>query len=387
MKFDDLDLAELRRRRGEKWQDYPPDVLPAWVADMDFPVAEPIARYLAESLRLQDLGYPQNPTPSALPTVFAKRMLERCGHSIDPRRVVVLTDVVQGIYIALETLCEPGAGVILQPPVYPPFFDAVRETRRRIVLNPLVRGPRGYELDLDGLRRACDAGTRVLLLCNPQNPTGRVFTRAELEGLAQVALVRDLVVISDEIQWELVHPGHRHVAFASLGPEVEARTVTFTSATKGYNIAGLRCAVGHFGSAELLRRFKSVPSHVRGGLGSFGLHATAIAWSECQPWLDDVMAYLDGNRRFLADFVRARLPRIGHQMGESLYLAWLDCAALPLGEQAPFDFFLERARVAPSDGRKFGPGGERHVRVNYATSRAILTEILERMERAVAELG
>ena len=386
MKFDDLDLAELRRRRGEKWQDYPPDVLPAWVADMDFPVAEPIARYLAESLRLHDLGYPQNPTPSALPTVFAKRMLERCGFAVDPKRVLVLTDVVQGIYIALETLCEPGAGVILQPPVYPPFFDAVRETGRRIVLNPLARGPGGYELDLDHLRRVCDAGTRVLLLCNPQNPTGRVFTRAELEGVARVALERDLVVISDEIQWELVYPGHRHVAFASLGPEVEARTVTFTSATKGYNIAGLRCAVGHFGSAELLRRFKSVPSHVRGGLGAFGLGATAIAWSECQPWLDDVMAYLDGNRRFLAEFVRTRLPKLGHMMGESLYLAWLDCSALALGTRAPFDFFLERARVAAGDGRKFGPGGERHVRVNYATSRAILTQILERMERAVNEL-
>ncbi len=383
MSFDDLDIADLRRRRGEKWQDYPPDVLPAWVADMDFPVAEPIARYLAEAVRLHDVGYPQNPTPSALPTVFAKRMHERCGYTIDPKRVVVLTDVVQGIYIALQTLCEPGAGVVLQPPVYPPFFDAVRDTGRRQLNNPLLRGPRGYELDLDGLRQVCDAGTRVLLLCNPQNPTGRVFTRAELEGIAQVALERDLLVISDEIQWELVYPGHRHVPFASLGPEVEARTLTLTSATKGYNIAGLRCAVAAFGSAEMLRRFKSVPSHVRGGLGTFGLGATEIAWTSCQPWLDDVMAYLDGNRRFLAEFVRTRIPRMGHQMGESLYLAWLDCAELDTAGLAPFDFFLERARVAPSDGRRFGPGGERFVRLNYATSRAILTEILERMARAL----
>ncbi len=383
MSFDDLEIDELRRRRGEKWAQYPPDVLPAWVADMDFPVAEPIARHLAEAVRTHDLGYPINPTPSALPSVFAKRVLERFGWPLDPKRVLVLTDVVQGIYIALETLTEPGAGVILQPPVYPPFFQAVHETHRRLVSNPLVRGPRGYELDVDSLRRVCDAGTRVLLLCNPQNPTGRVFTRAELEELARIAVERDLIVISDEIQCDLVYPGRRHVPFATLGPEVEARTVTLTSATKGFNIAGLRCAVAAFGSDSLMSRFKSVPSHVRGGLNTFGLAATEIAWTSAQPWLDDVMAYLDGNRRFIAEFLRARIPDIGHHPPESLYLAWLDCAALDLGGAAPYDFFLQRARVALSDGRNFGPGGETFVRLNFATSRAIVTEILERMARAL----
>jgi cystathionine beta-lyase len=158
--------------------------------------------------------------------------------------------------------------------------------------------------------------------------------------------------------------------------------VTLTSATKGFNIAGLRCAVAAFGSAELLQRFKSVPAHVRGGLGTFGLGATEIAWTSCQPWLDDALVYLDGNRRFLAEFVRERMPRVVHFPGESLYLGWLDCAALEL-DAAPYDFFLERARVALTDGRKFGPGGETFARVNYATSRAILREILERMARAL----
>jgi cystathionine beta-lyase len=383
VKFDDLDVDTLRRRRGEKWRDYPADVLPAWVADMDFHVAEPIQRYLAEALRIGDLGYPQNPTSDALPAVFAKRALERFGWQVDPARVLVMSDVVQGIYIALQTLGERGAGVVLQPPVYPPFFAAVRETERTLVTNRLVRGPRGYELDLDDLRRAGDARTRFLLLCSPQNPTGRVFTRAELEGMAEIALARDWIVIADEIQCDLIYPGARHIPFASLGPEVESRTITFMSATKGFNIAGLRCAVGAFGSAELLREFKSVPSHVRGGLGTLGLGATEIAWTSCQPWLDEVLAYLDQNRRFVADFVRTRLPKIGHQMGESLYLAWLDCARLELGGQAPYAFFLEQARVALTDGRNFGPGGESFVRLNYATSRAILAEILERMARAL----
>lgn len=383
MSFDDLDIAELRRRRGEKWAEYPADVLPAWVADMDFPVAEPIARQLAESARIHDLGYPQSPTPSALPTVFAKRMLERFGWSVDPKRVLVLSDVVQGIYIALQTFTEPHGGVILQPPVYPPFFHAVRETGRRLLVNPLVRGAQGYELDLDALRKVCDSGASVLLLCSPQNPTGRVFTRAELEGIARVALERDLIIIADEIQCDLVYPGHRHIPFASLGPEVEARTLTLTSATKGFNIAGLRCAVAAFGSDELLKKFKSVPAHVRGGLGTFGLAATEIAWTEAQPWLDDVLVYLDGNRRFVAEFLRERMPLIVHDSPESLYLAWLDCAGLELGGAAPYDFFLERARVALTDGRNFGPGGETFVRLNFATSRPILREILERMARVL----
>jgi len=380
--FDELDLTELRRRRGEKWQDYPADVIPAWVADMDFPVAPAIAKQLAERVAIHDLGYPQNPTPEGLPTVFAKRALERFGWTVDPRRVLVLTDVVQGIYVALQTLSSPGDGVVIQPPVYPPFFDAVRESQRALLTNPLVRGPRGYELDLDQLRSA-DSSARILLLCHPQNPTGRVFTRRELEGLAQVALQRDWIVVSDEIQCDLVYPGHRHIPFASLGPEVEARTVTLTSATKGFNIAGLRCAVAAFGSDSLLERFKSVPSHVRGGLGSFGLAATEIAWSSCQPWLDDVLAYLDGNRRFLAEFVAKRLPGVVHFTPESLYLAWLDCAALELGGEAPYDFFLNRARVALSDGRRFGVQGRGFVRLNFATSRAILTQILERMAGAL----
>ncbi|HKC51840.1 MAG TPA: PatB family C-S lyase [Myxococcota bacterium] len=383
MSFDDLDIAELRRRRGEKWADYPPDVLPAWVADMDFPVAEPIARHLAEATRIHDLGYPQNPTPSALPTVFAKRMLERFGWTVDPRRVLVLSDVVQGIYIALQTFTEPRGGVILQPPVYPPFFHAVRETGRRLLLNPLVRGAEAYELDLDGLRRVCDSGANVLLLCSPQNPTGRVFSRAELEGIARVAIERDLIVVADEIQCDLVYPGKRHIPFASLGPEVEARTLTLTSATKGFNIAGLRCALAAFGSDELLKKFKTVPAHVRGGLGTFGLAATEIAWTEAQPWLDDVLVYLDGNRRFVAEFLRERIPGIVHHSPESLYLAWLDCAGLELSGSAPYEFFLERARVALTDGRNFGPGGETFVRLNFATSRAILREILERMARVL----
>jgi cysteine-S-conjugate beta-lyase len=381
-----LDLARLRRRRGEKWQIYPPDVLPAWVAEMDFPLAAPIRRVLEDALEADDLGYPINPRPQDLPTVFAERMAERFGWQVDPHRVEVLTDVVQGIYVALDRFAAPGEGVVVQTPVYPPFLHAVRETGRRLVENPLVEGAARWELDLDGLRAALDPATRVLLLCHPQNPTGRVFERRELEALAELALRHQLVVVSDEIHADLVYPGARHVPFATLGPEVEARTITLTSATKAFNIPGLRCALAHFGSAELRRRFLSLPRHIRGGVGSLGLAATAAAWRESQPWLDAVLRQLEAHRSFVAEFVRDALPGVGHRPPEASYLAWLDCRGLGLGP-SPQRFFLERAKVALSAGEAFGRPGEGFVRLNFATSRALLGEILERMAKALRERG
>lgn len=383
MSFDDLEIAALRRRTGEKWTQYAADVLPAWVADMDFPVAEPIARYMAEAVRANDLGYPVNPTPSSLPTVFAKRALERYGWQVDPHRVLVITDVVQGIYLGVYTLSQPGDGVVVQTPVYPWFLSAVAELDRTRVGNELVPGPRGYEIDFDDLRAKIDARTRILLVCNPQNPTGRVFTKAELERLAEIAIERDLVVISDEVHGDLTFPGHRYIPIATLGPEIEARTLTLTSATKAFNMAGLRCGVAVFGSDALKARFQTLPSHLRGGLGSFGLAASEIAWTSAQPWLDEVMRYLDGNRAFVARFVKERLPGISHVSPEATYLAWLDCRALDL-QPDPFTFFLERAGVALSDGRRNGPGGNGFVRLNFATSRPILTQILERLEKSLA---
>jgi len=380
--FDALDLAQLRRRRGEKWRLYAPDVLPAWVAEMDFPLAEPVRRAVAEAVELEDLGYPLDPRPDELPACFAARMEQRFGWRIDPRRVEVIADVVQGVYVALGQCSAPGEGIVLQTPIYPPFLEAVAETGRRLVENPLVdRGDR-YEIDLDALRAALGGGARVFVLCNPHNPTGRVFERAELEALAELASARDLVVVSDEIHADLVYQGRRHTPFASLAPEVEERTITLTSATKAFNIPGLRCAVAHFGSAELRRRFLGVPRHLRGGLGALGQAATLAAWREGDPWLDAVRAYLAGNRDRVARFVAAELPGVEHRAPEAGYLAWLDFRALCLAP-TPQRFLLERARVALSAGERFGAPGQGFARLNFATSRALLDEILERVAKAL----
>ena len=384
--FDRLDLAALRRRRGEKWKLYGPDVLPAWVAEMDFPLCAPVRRVLESALEIDDLGYPLDVQPDALPAAFVERMESRFGWRPDPRGIEVLTDVVQGIYIAIDQFSAPGEGVVVQTPVYAPFLSAVRELGRRMVESPLVAGDTRYEIDFDFLRHAIDPSTRVFLLCNPQNPTGRVFERRELETLAELALAHDLVVVADEIHADLVYDSRRHIPFASLSPEVEARTLTLTSATKAFNIPGLRCAIAHFGSEALRKRFARVPRHVRGGLGSLGQAATVAAWREGQPWLDAVLAYLDGNRRSVARFVAERLPGVRSFEPEATFLAWLDCRALEL-EPSPQQFFLEHARVALSDGSVFGAPGRGFARLNFATSRPLLDEIGTRIEKSLRERG
>ena len=383
-----LDLDGVRpsmRRpsRGEKWNEYPEDVLPVWVADMDFPVAEPIRRVLRIAIERSDLGYPIHPAPTDVPDLTVARMERLYGWQVEPRNVVILTDVVQGMYVALHQFSVEGDGVVVQTPIYAPFLGSVRNLKRRLVENPLALGARGYRVDLDGLRAAVDAGTRVLLLCNPHNPSGRVFDREELEGIADIVLERDLLVVSDEIHQDLVYPGHRHIPFATLSPEIEARTVTLTAASKAFNIAGLRCGVAIFGSHELRRRFDGLPRHVRGGISLPGIEALRAAWRHGQPWLAQVLPYLESNRDFVTEFVRDRLPGIRLHPPEATYLTWLDCRELDL-QPDPHTFFLERGRVGLSNGTSFGRPGAGFVRINFATSRTILTDALERMAKALA---
>jgi cysteine-S-conjugate beta-lyase len=380
--FETVAPAVKRTSRGEKWTKYPPSALPLWVADMDFPVAEPIRRALQRHVDHADLGYPVHPDPTDLPEIFCARALERYGWAVEPGQVEVITDVMQGVYVGISTLSEPGDGVVVQTPIYPPFFGAVSRTGRKLRESPLVSGAARYEIDLDALRRAAQ-GARILLLSHPHNPSGRCFGRAELAAIAEIALANDLMVISDEIHADLVLSGEPFVPFASLSPEIAARTLTLNSASKAFHIAGLRCAVAVFGSDEIRRRFATVPRHVRGGINILGFEATRAAWLHGTPWLEAVVAHLRANRGYVARTVATTLPGVVHHPPEATYLAWLDCRALGLAP-SPFRFFLERAEVALSDGATFGKHGEGFVRLNFATSRAIVSEALERMAKALA---
>lgn len=375
--FDEVDLARLRASTGKKWRTYGERVLPAWIADQDFAPPEPIRRFVADAGERGDLGYPLDPRET-LAEVFAERAGARWGWRVDPGRVELVTDVVQGLYWGLELYCERGEGAVIQTPIYPPFLTAVQETGRRGVLNPMVEGDGELELDFDALRRAIDPGTRVLLLCNPHNPSGRVLGRAELERLGEIALANDLVVLADEIHADLVFDGRTHVPFASLDPELERRTVTFHSATKAFNTAGLRCAAAVFGGEALHERFRSVPRRIFGGLDRFGAAVTRIAWEECDEWLAALVRYLEANRGFLAETLASRMPGVVCHPPQATYLAWLDCRSLALPSE-PYEYFLEHAEVALSEGLTFGEAGRGCVRLNFATPRRLLGEILERM--------
>jgi cystathionine beta-lyase len=379
--FDALREPVLRQRSGEKWQEYGPDVLPLWVADMDFEIADPIRRRLQRALDVGDLGYPLHPRPTRIPDLAAERMRTRFGYDVPRAQIELVSEVVQAMHVALVQLTQPGDGAIVQTPIYPPFLGAVREHGRDFLENRLRVGARGYEIDFDSLRELA-ARARVLLLCNPHNPSGRAFRRDELVEIAAIARERDLLVLSDEIHADLVFPGARHVPFASLSPDAASRTVTFYAASKAFNIAGLRCAVAIFGTPELKRRFNAFPRHLRGGLSGPGMLATEAAWDHADPWLADALAYLRANRDFVADFVQRELPGIVHFAPEATYLAWLDCRALAL-EPSPHQFFLERARVALSEGPNFGEAGRGFVRLNFGTSRAILTRALEAMAKSL----
>lgn len=381
LQLDDLDIEVLKSRIGEKWNTYPADVLPAWVAEMDFPLADPIREILATALERDDLGYPIGLRASGLPKVFSERMADRFGWQTDPLRADVITDIVQGLYVSIEVLSEPGDGIIVQTPIYPPFLSAVADTKRRLVENRLIAGNDGWQIDFDALRAKIDPRTRILLLCNPHNPTGRVFRRDELEQLAEIACERDLVVIADEVHADLVFDGREHIPIASLSAGIAERTITLTSATKAFNIPGLRCAVAHFGSEHLRQRYRSIPRQIQGGVGLLGIYATMAAWQRSQDWLDTVRAYLERNRDFVAEFVSTRLPNIVHYPNEATYLAWLDCSAVDV-HGSPAAHILEDQRLALNDGRTFGEGFENFVRLNFATSRRILAEILERIEKA-----
>lgn len=381
----DLDAvrpSSRRPSRGEKWSLYPEDVLPVWVADMDFPLAEPIRRVLRFAVERSDVGYPIHPAPTDVPEIAVARMRERFGWSPEPECVEILTDVVQGIYVALDRFSEPGQGALVITPIYPPFLGAVRAMRRRLIECPLAPGEDGHRIDLAAVRAALDDETRLLLLCNPHNPTGRVFDRTELEGLLAIAEEHDLVVVSDEIHADITYPGFTHLPFASLSPSAAARTITLTAASKAFNTAGLRCGLAIFGSRELRLRFNGLPRHLRGGIGLLGIEGLRAAWTHGQPWLDQVLAYLEGNRQLVIDFVRDELPGVGLFPPQATYLAWLDCRELGL-EPSPQAHFLERGRVALSDGASFGETGRGFARLNFATSRTILSDALERVAKSL----
>jgi cystathionine beta-lyase len=402
----DCSLDGLRRRRSWKWTEYPPDVLPAWVAEMDFDLAEPIKDAVREAITAGDCGYPH---PVGFGAAYAAFAARRFGWAPDPRRVYAIPDVMTGIVEVLQEVTPHGSGVVINPPVYPPFFFRLRLAGRQVVEAPLARDGDGrYQLDPGALDAALTRDdVAAYLLCSPHNPTGRVWSRDDLNTVADICARRGAVLIVDEIHAPLALPGARHVPFLSVDLDggLAGRTFTFTSASKGWNIPGLKCGLAVVAAdqaaAALEQRWEALlPSHL-------GVLATEAAFADCVPWLEAVCGQLDENRTLLSKLLAQHLPAVGYLPPEASFLAWLDCRPLAAAAAAgtagtadaagtaaaagdaadaadPAASFLDGARVAVTSGTGFGEQGRGFVRLNMGTSPDLLQEIVRRMGTAVA---
>ena len=380
--LDSVALADLRKRRSAKWTAYPEDVIPAWVAESDFPLAQPIHARLRAAIDSGDLGYPA-PDRCGVRESLAAWVDREQGWALDPQAIMVVPDAVRGIELALLAHTQPGDAVAIPTPVYPPFLKVVEELGRRVVPVALLQRDGGFVQDLDALATALAAGARVVLLCHPHNPTGHVHERAELEELAELAIEHRAVVISDEIHSPMTLDGRAHVPLATVSDAGAACTITVTSASKTWNLAGLRAA---FVIAEpaLADPIRAMGPHALMGCSILGLEGSIAAFEEGGPWREALLAVLARNRDTVVRELARFAPEIEVAAPAATYLAWLDCNALEL-PGGPQPFFLEHARVALSDGVPFGPGGEGCVRLNFGTSGPILDEILARLEGALAE--
>lgn len=378
--FDAITLAELRARTSAKWSHYPADVLPAWVAEMDYPLAAPIARALHAAVDRHDVGYAY---PNDLPAVFAGWAAATYGWSVEPRDAKLVPDVMTALAELVRLGTEPGDAIVIDPPVYAPFASTVRGHGRALVEVPLATDGGRPCLDLDGLARAYAAGARMHILCSPQNPTGIVHTRESLAALADLADRHGVIVVADEIHAPLTLPGATHVPFLTVSEAAARRGVCLTSASKAWNLAGLKAALVVASSPEARAVAGRLGPELAYHAGHLGVIAARAAYLEGGPWLDDARAILDRNRALLATLLAELLPEVVYRAPEAGYLAWLDCRGLGLARD-PGAVFLARGRVALSPGPGFGPGGQGHARLNLATTRALLEEAVGRMAAAVA---
>ena len=376
MKTDPLDV--LRNRRSAKWHTHPADVLPLTVAEMDFPLAPPIADALRAAVDASDTGYSAAvPELGRAVSAFARA---RWDWTIRPDDVTAVTDVGVGVVEVLRALTRPGDVVAFSPPVYPPFFDWVPEAGGRILEIPLAHTADGWRLDLAAIEAAFATHPAVYLLCNPHNPVGRVHGRAELTELVRLAGMYRVTLVSDEIHAPLVLPGTAYTPLLTL-PGAAGLAISLVSASKAFNLAGLKCAAVVTASDAMAQVVGRFPPDARWRTGHFGVIATIAALRDGGDWLDELLGTLDARRTQLGELLRDRLPGIRWHPPEATYLAWLDCTALGQGDQAR-ELFLSRGRVALEPGTRFGAAGSGFARLNFGTSAEILDQATARMAAA-----
>ncbi|MGI6344331.1 MAG: MalY/PatB family protein [Bacillota bacterium] len=368
------------------------DVLSMWVADMDFPCPEPVVEAIRRRAEHPIYGY--SFAPDSLYEAIVERMEKRYGWKIEKEWILFNAGVVNGLYSAIKAFTHPGDEVIVQSPVYYPFYSAIKNNGCQVVHNPLKLENGRYYVDFEQLESLFEVRTtfparspriKALVLCSPHNPTGRVFTRDELQRLAEICLKHDCLIISDEIHCDLLVKGARHTVTSSLSPEIQQNTITLMSASKTYNIAGLATSFVIIPDQKLRRQYMNLRAGHNSG-NVFGMVATEAAFRYADDYLEQLQDYLHENRRLFTEYIRKHIPRLKVIDGEGTYLVWVDMRDLGMDNLELQEFMRNEARLALDDGYAFGPGGEGFQRFNLACPRSIVEEALHRLEKAVNSL-
>lgn len=370
-----------------KWTAYSKDILPLWLADMDFPAPKVVRDALHKQVEHGVLGYEQ---PSqAFNEIISRRMEGLYDWQVDPDWIVYTSGVNNGYYIAARVLCSPRKGYVIQTPVYNHFHDMEESVHIPKRVAPLAKSTRGnrlrYEVDYDALKKAVK-GAGLFLLCHPHNPVGKIYSRSELMEMAKICIDNKVTIVSDEIHAEILLGGKKFKPLASLSKQIADHTITLISASKACNVPGLSAAFAIIPNAELRRKFHAAALGMSYEVSILGLTAARVAFSgKADPWLKELRRYLTANRDFLVDYVAKYMPNVRATIPDATYLGWLDFTQTGI-DGSPFEFFKEKAKVALSDGKVFGREGIGHARINFGTSRKILKEGLEKMRRALEHL-
>lgn len=390
---DDLDattISDLQARGGMKWTKFP-GTIGAFVAEMDFGLAPPIVDALHAGIDAALVGYLPGSLEQEMASSCAQWQAERYGWDVSPDRIHPVPDVIRSLEVAIEEFSAPQAPVIVPTPAYMPFLSRPPTLGREVIEVPLhttdTAGTPRYTFDLDALARAFEAGGNLLVLCNPYNPVGRVFTRDELLAVSDVVARYNGRVFADEVHAPLIYPGGQHLPYASISPQTRHQAITATSASKAWNVPGLKCAqliITNDADAAVWSDIGFWPSH---GTSNLGVIANTAAYQSGAAWLDEVVAYLDGNRRRFGELLADHLPGVGYLPPEGTYIGWLDLRDLGLGSRNPAEFFQHAAGVTMTDGANCGEAGRGFARFVMATPEPILGEAVGRMAAAVADLG
>ena len=371
------------------------DIIPMWVADMDIPVAKPITEALRKRTEHEFYGY-SIPEPGSVIVAVMNRLKKKYGWNVKPEWIVVTPGVVPAVFNAVKAYTEPGDAVIHQDPIYYPFWGAIESNGCRVANNPLKLENGQYTIDFDDLAaqfqpiyRMTPHSPRIkmMLLCNPHNPGGRVWTREELTKMGEIVIGNKAIMVSDEIHCELLFKGYEHVPFAMISKDFEQNSITCMAPSKTFNLAGLGASVNIIPNDRLRARFNQVKMGIMPSANIFGLVAFEAAYNHGDEWLEQFLDHMQDNLDFLIRYFEKNIPKIKVIKPEGTYLVWLDCRGLNMEAEALAEFMNKKAKVGLDHGYAFGPGGRGFERINIACPRPLLEEALKRIEKAVRELG